>query len=120
MTTITGTASYRTPTEEEAKKKIIQIACWYCGKKWYEPKAYLLKQLKEWCEVYSMSLSTIIEKKKKEFRKKCHTEPKFFGDITWIDTFLEKAIRESVEEALREVRGLGIPDFDNRVKEFMK
>ena len=81
-----------------------------------------------------MNLSTIIEKKKKEFRKKCHTEPKFFGDITWIDTFLEKAIRESVEQALLEVivfRKAGttaymvgyedaLKDLYARVKEFMK
>lgn len=78
-----------------------------------------------------MNLSQIIERKKEEFDKgfsKCIVE---FGDVYEITLndelkdFLEKAIRESVEEALREVR----PDsyylthsekFDNRVKEFMK
>ena len=90
-----------------------------------------------------MNLSQIIERKKEEFRKgighsidwaisAAHEDYCVSYDncncLTLYDElndFLEKAIRESVEEALREVR----PDsyylthsekFDNRVKEFMK
>lgn len=74
------------------------------------------------------NLSTIIEKKKEEFLRDRIK-------IQAVD-FLEKAIRESVEEALREVRpgsapnyydatfvevfGRAIEEYDSRVKEFMK
>ena len=103
-----------------------------------------------------MTLTTIIKKKKEQFEKEfvnkslpflggMHLSWKSAGDfdkemlmINNVESFLEKAIRESVEEALREVRPSGeekICDtetggiykinpcknqFDSRVKEFMK
>ncbi len=86
-----------------------------------------------------MNLSTIIEKKKEEFVEKYYVDGHFGGSCFsgWEDTgdeirdtFLEKAIRESVEEALREVRpeenytvtnfNVCLKEFDSRVKEFMK
>lgn len=95
-----------------------------------------------------MNLSQIIERKKEEFEKsdlknrivesdkfyRLHGFPEYAGET--VQSFLEKAIRESVEEALREVRpedymakelceseggyGMCLDDLDSRVKEFMK
>lgn len=93
------------------------------------------------------NLSTIIEKKKEEFEKSNRCSCADLDDIEAVcpahglkairyKRFLEKAIRESVEEALREVRpgsapnyydatfvevfGRAIEEYDSRVKEFMK
>lgn len=90
-----------------------------------------------------MNLNTIIERKKEEFEKSmtCIDECKngFYEDIGCpahgedaikAKKFLEKAIRESVEEALRDVRPQPsysktnwktcLDEFDVRVNEFMK
>lgn len=78
-----------------------------------------------------MTLNEIIERKKEEFDEN-------FPDLGWclrtdigvnpsknrVKSFLEKAIRESVEEALREVIDIdGYKEtlkMSSRVKEFMK
>ena len=80
------------------------------------------------------NLSTIIEKKKEEFEKdyKKQIESEL-GElaVSGIKYFLEKAIRESVEEALRWVKPVaGYNDsfgayyyegeLEERIKEFMK
>lgn len=83
-----------------------------------------------------MNLNEIIERKKEEWEREFNMgwsvrlsqrAQRFFKQ------FLDKAIRESVEEAFREVRPYRaftdleelheysyVNDFDNRVKEFMK
>ena len=84
-----------------------------------------------------MNLSQIIERKKEEFLDLYWERGKYsereLGPKSYTD-FIEKAIRESVEEALREVKPegkfLNTVYFDNlssykteykdRVKEFMK
>ena len=90
-------------------------------------------------------LSTIIEKKREEFEKEFVKKNTNWCESGWtvpfvdsradgLESFIEKAIRESVEEALREVlvfRKIGtttymegyedaLNDIFIRVKEFMK
>lgn len=90
-----------------------------------------------------MNLSQIIERKKEEFDATFISPTSMWatnltGDKWYhkqdVRLFLEKAIRESVEEALREVRPKGtgkdgdyidgfigcLSAYDSRVKEFMK
>lgn len=87
-----------------------------------------------------MTLSKIIEKKKEEFDTYVYANSLECGgyddsgmlqeDIEKVQSFLEKAIRESVEEALRDVRPQPsysktnwktcLDEFDVRVNEFMK
>jgi len=85
------------------------------------------------------NLSTIIERKKEEFDDLLNTfqtasywdgegatdgEPKVAETKAEIESFFEKAIRESVEEALREVESTALitepNEFESWVKEFMK
>lgn len=84
-----------------------------------------------------MNLSQIIERKKEEFLDLYWERGKYsereLGPKSYTD-FIEKAIRESVEEALREVRPKGtgkdgdyidgfigcLSAYDSRVKEFLK
>lgn len=45
---VSFTSTYRTPTAEECREKILHYAKVYAGLKWYESKGYYLRKMKEW------------------------------------------------------------------------
>ena len=114
--------------------------CFACGFNAHKNQAMNLGTLKEIASemMKPRNLSAIIEKKKEAFVEEFENIAIECGLSTENDvkSFLEKAIRESVEEALLEVGNFGEPekgcdgcemscghalmDFKERVKEFMK
>ena len=49
MTTLTGTASYRTPTKEELEKEILFKIRIYARMKWYQSRGEVLNDIKRLC-----------------------------------------------------------------------